>query len=98
MKSLILFTYRQGLNGYGLRLGVVHSKRNTKRCKLSPSTVEGPYRRYDSQFQRTKNLYTIQDYTGYKQYYRERMGIRIEIPFIGSLFTNAIEGKAKVAG
>jgi hypothetical protein len=89
MKWLVLFTYNQpNTNTEGLRIGVYEGKRDTEREPLNGKTVGSNYRLYDvlrGKFKRTRTLWYIRDYTGFKQYYRERMGFCVCIPFVGSL-------------
>ena len=85
MKSLKVFMYRQPLEGRSLRLGVVTEKRDTKKNPLSLSTILGDYRRNDPDFKRTRNIEIVHTPSGYKQFYKERMGLRLTIPAIGGV-------------
>ena len=85
MKSLVLFSYKQPVEGTSFRWGVLHNRRNTEKHPLSWDTITGAYRKYDSDFERSKNLDTVQTRNGVKAFYRERQGWGIKIPFVGSL-------------
>ena len=87
MKSLVLFSYNQPVEGTSFRWGVLHNRRNTEKQPLSWDTITGAYRKYDSDFQRSKNLDTVQTRDGVKAFYKERQGWGIKIPFVGSLFS-----------
>jgi hypothetical protein len=88
MSSLAIFTYRQPLNNtMGIRVGVLTDIRDTKKDPVNAKTLNNYYRAHDKNFFRTRKLWTVRDYTGYKQYYRERMGLCICIPFLGSLLS-----------
>jgi len=85
MKSLKIFTYKQPLEGSSLRVGVVAEKRDTKKNPLSISTILGDYRKSDPLFRRTRKIETIRTPSGYKQFYKERMGLRVTVPLIGGI-------------
>ena len=85
MKSLVLFSYKQPVEGSKFRWGVLHSRRNTDKSPLSWDTIKGPYRKYDPEFKRSRDLDTVQTRDGVKAFYRERQRWGIKIPFVGSL-------------
>ncbi len=85
MKSLVLFSYKQPVEGASFRWGVLHNRRNTDKHPLSAGTINSGYRRYDPEFQRSRDLDTVQTRNGVKAFYRERQGWGIKIPFVGSL-------------
>jgi len=85
MKSLVLFSYKQPVEGSKLRWGVLTSRRNTETQPLSWETQTGMYRKYDPAFKRSRDLDTVQTRQGSKAFYRERQNWGIKIPFVGSL-------------
>jgi hypothetical protein len=85
MKSLVLFSYKQPLEGSKFRWGVLKERRNTEKSPLSWETVNGAYRKYDPSFKRSRDLDTVQTRDGVKAFYRERQRWGIKIPFVGSL-------------
>ena len=85
MKSLVLFSYKQPVDGAKFRWGVLQSRRNTNKHPLSWETLTGAYRKYDSEFERARDLDTVQTREGCKAFYRERQRWGIKIPFVGSL-------------
>lgn len=85
MKSLVLMNYVQPVDGIKFRWGVKIDSRDTKKQPLALSTLLGPYRRNDKEFQRTRNLITLKTNDGIKAFYVERTKWKIEIPWIGSL-------------
>ena len=85
MKSLVLFSYKQPVDGAKFRWGVLQSRRNTNKHPLSWETLTGAYRKYDSEFERSRDLDTVQTREGIKAFYRERQRWGIRIPFVGSL-------------
>jgi hypothetical protein len=85
MKSLVFMNYAQPTDGIKFRWGVKLDSRDTKKKPLALSTLFGPYRRYDKEFQRTRNLITLKTNDGIKAFYAERTKWKIEIPWIGSL-------------
>ena len=87
MKSLVLFSYKQPVEGTSFRWGVLHNRRNTNKQPLSAGTINSGYRRYDPEFQRSRDLDTVQTRDGVKAFYRERQGWGIKIPFVGSLLS-----------
>ena len=87
MKSLVLFSYKQPVAGSKFRWGVLHNRRNTNKQPLSAGTINSGYRRYDPEFQRSRDLDTVQTRDGVKAFYRERQGWGIKIPFVGSLLS-----------
>ena len=50
MKSLVLFSYKQPVEGSKFRWGVLKERRNTDKQPLSAGTINGGYRRYDPEF------------------------------------------------
>ena len=85
MKSLVLFSYKQPVDGAKFRWGVLQSRRNTNKHPLSWETLTGAYRKYDSEFERSRDLDTVQTREGCKAFYRERQRWGIKIPVVGSL-------------
>ena len=85
MKSLVLFTYKQPVEGSKFRWGVLKERRNTDKFPLSAGTINSGYRRYDPEFQRSRDLDTVQTRDGVKAFYKERKNWGIKIPFVGSL-------------
>jgi hypothetical protein len=85
MKSLVLFSYKQPVQGSKFRWGVLQSRRNTDKQPLSWGTITGMYRRYDPEFSRSRDLDTVKTRGGVKAFYRERQKWGIKIPFVGSL-------------
>ncbi len=85
MKSLVLFSYKQPVDGAKFRWGVLESRRNTNKHPLSWETITGAYRKYDSEFKRSRDLDTVKTSEGTKAFYRERQQWGIKIPFVGSL-------------
>ena len=85
MKSLVLFSYRQPVEGSKFRWGVLESRRNTEKYPLSPGTIFGAYRKNDPEFKRSRDLDTVLTRDGVKAFYRERQNWAIKIPFLGSL-------------
>ena len=53
MKSLVLFSYKQPVEGSKFRWGVLQSRRNTDKSPLSWDTIKGAYRKYDPEFKRS---------------------------------------------
>ena len=87
MKSLVLFSYKQPVEGSKFRWGVLQSRRNTKKQPLSWETITGQYRKYDPAFERSSDLDTVQTREGMKAFYRERQRWGGKMPFLGSLFS-----------
>ena len=85
MKSLVMFSYKQPLEGAKFCWGVLKERRNTEKSPLSWATITGAYRKYDSEFKRSRDLDTVQTRDGVKAFYRERQNWGVKIPFIGSL-------------
>ena len=85
MKSLVLFSYCQPVEGSKLRWGVLESRRNTKKFPLSWDTICGAYRKDDPEFERSRDLDTVTTTKGIRAFYRERQNWGIKIPFLGSL-------------
>ena len=85
MKSLVLFSYKQPVKGNSIRWGVLEYRQDTKKHPLNWSTINGPYRKFDSAFRRSRNLDTVTTWGGVKAFYRERQNWGVKIPFVGSL-------------
>ena len=85
MKSLVLFSYKQPVEGSKFRWGVLKERRNTDKQPLSWETITGAYRKHDPEFKRSRDLDTVQTRDGVKAFYRERQRWGIKIPFVGSL-------------
>jgi hypothetical protein len=81
MKSLVLFSYKQPVDGSKFRWGVLTSKRDTVKHPVSQSY----YRFDDPNFKRSKTLSTVLTTDGPRAFYSERSSWMIKIPFIGSL-------------
>ena len=87
MKSLVLFSYAQPVEGSKFRWGVLKERRNTHKIPLNPQTVNGSYRKNDPEFERSRDLDTVQTRDGVKAFYNERQEWGIKIPFVGSLIS-----------
>ena len=85
MKSLVLFSYKQPVKGSSFRWGVLRERQDTKKHPLNWSTINGPYRRNDPAFKRTRNLDYVHTSKGVKAFYKERQSWGVKIPFVGSL-------------
>ena len=85
MKSLVLFSYKQPVEGNSFRWGVLESRRDTKKFPLSLATLWSGYRAGDENFERSRNLDMVSTWGGIKAFYRERQNWGIKIPFLGSL-------------
>ena len=85
MKSLVLFSYKQPVEGSTFRWGVLQGRRDTDKQPLSWETITGMYRKNDPEFERTRRLDTVQTRGGVKMFYKERQNWGIKIPFVGSL-------------
>lgn len=84
MKSLVVFSYKQSVNGSKIRFGVLEHVRDTKTDRLSPRVFLSRYRYWDCNFKRSRNIMTVRN-RGYRQFYAERTEWKITIPFIGSI-------------
>lgn len=91
LKSLVMFSYDQPVDGSKFRWGVLQSKRDTKKNPLNPETINGNYRKWDSAFKRSRNIEYVQTRDGVKAFYKERKRWGIKVPFVGSL----VEGMIK---
>lgn len=81
MKSLVLFSYKQPVEGSRFRWGVQCDRRDTVK-----HPVHNPaYRADDPAFARSRNLDTVLTRQGPKMFYKERQNWRLVIPFVGSL-------------
>jgi len=85
MKSLVMFGYRQPVEGNKFRWGVLEDRRDTKKVPLALSTLRGSYRADDPEFERTRNLDSVLTRDGLKAFYKERQGWGVKIPLVGSL-------------
>lgn len=86
MQSLILMSYKQPhKETASFRWGVVCHKRDTKKNPLDLKTLQGPYRKRDPLFKRSRNLWTVLTRSGPKAFYHERTRWSLRIPFVGSL-------------
>jgi len=85
MSSLVLFSYKQPVEGSKFRWGVLTSRRNTNKEPLERSTIRGYYRWDDPAFERSRDLDTVLTKDGVKCFYRERQKWGVKIPFVGSL-------------
>jgi hypothetical protein len=84
MKSLVLFSYKQPVEGNNFRWGVLTGSRDTFKAPISSGT-KYHYRWNDPQFKRSQTLDTVLTTRGPKAFYRERQNWKVKIPFIGSL-------------
>lgn len=91
MKSLVLFSYRQPVEGSKFRWGVLQGRRDLKKNPLSAETVNGGYRKWDSQFKRSRTIDYVATREGVKAFYKERQKWGIKIPLVGSLFEGMLE-------
>ena len=85
MKSLVLFSYKQPVEGSTFRWGILQNRRDTKKSPLSWTTLTGAYRKHDPEFERSKNLSVVKTRKGQQAFYRERTNWSFRIPFVGSL-------------
>ena len=85
MMSLVLFSYKQPVEGSTFRWGVLQNSRDTKKNPLSWRTLTGMYRKDDPEFERSQKLDTVKPRRGVKAFYKERKNWGIKIPFVGSL-------------
>lgn len=81
MKSLVLFSYQQPVEGSSFRWGVLEHSRDTFK---HPVHTPSDYRVDDPDFARSRNLDAVLTTCGIKAFYRERRNWRIKIPAIGS--------------
>jgi len=81
MKSLVLFGYRQPVEGSKFRWGVLESRRDTVK---HPVSNDG-YRADDPEFERSRHLDMVSTLGGVKAFYRQRQHWKVKIPFVGSL-------------
>ena len=97
MKPLIFMSYKQPHeNPARFRWGIVESKRNLDKKPLAWETIHGQYRKYDPDFERSKNLYTVLTTGGLKAFYKERTNWKVQIPLVGSLVRPFLKKKAEV--
>jgi len=85
MKSLVLFSYKQPVEGSKVRWGVLHGRRDTKKSPLSFNTLTNGYRAGDPDFERSRKLDTVQTREGVRMFYKERQNWGVKIPLVGSL-------------
>lgn len=85
MKSLVLFSYKQPVEGSRVRWGVLRGRRDTKKIPLSFNTLTNGYRAADPDFERSRKLDTVQTREGVRAFYKERQNWGIKIPLVGSL-------------
>jgi len=85
MQSIVLFSYRQPVEGSKFRWGVLAGQRDTKKQPLAESTLRGPYRWDDIAFDRSRTLDTVLTTKGPKAFYHERQRWSVRVPFVGSL-------------
>lgn len=81
MKSLVIMSYVQPVEGNVLRMGVVTENRDTDKHPVQSYD----YRRFDSAFQRSQHLLTCMTFGGFRKFYAERVNWKVSIPFVGSL-------------
>ena len=87
MKSLVLFSYKQPVEGSTFRWGVLQDCRDTKKNPLSWKTLTGMYRMHDPEFERSQKLNVVKTRNGMRAFYKERQNWGIRIPFVGSLIS-----------
>ncbi len=90
MKSLVIFSYKQPVDGSVIRWGILERERDTKKEPLSINSLCGPYRKRDANFERSQHLDTIKTRNGIKTFYRERQNWKIKIPFVGSIVSRFV--------
>lgn len=81
MKSLVLFSYKQPVEGSRFRWGVQQDRRDTVKYPVRNDS----YRAGDPAFARSRNLDTVLTSAGPKMFYKERQNWRLAIPWVGSL-------------
>lgn len=81
MKSLVLFSYRQPVEGYKFRWGVLESRRDTDKNPV----WNDYYRSGDPAFKRSRDLDTVTTREGVRAFYRQRQHWKLKIPLVGSL-------------
>jgi hypothetical protein len=81
MKSLVLFSYKQPVEGAKFRWGVLCDRRDT----VKHPVYNDQYRKDDPEFRRSRNLDTVLTRQGPRMFYKERQNWRLAIPFVGSL-------------
>jgi hypothetical protein len=81
MKSLVLFSYRQPVEGFKFRWGVLESRRDTVKHPVNNAA----YRADDPAFERSRHLDMVSTLGGVKAFYRQRQHWKVKIPFVGSL-------------
>jgi hypothetical protein len=81
MKSLVLFSYRQPVEGFKFRWGVLESRRDTEKRPVNNAA----YRSDDPAFERSRHLDMVSTLEGVKAFYRQRQHWKVKIPFVGSL-------------
>jgi hypothetical protein len=81
MKSLVLFSYRQPVEGFKFRWGVLESRRDTEKHPVNNAA----YRSDDPAFERSQHLDMVSTLEGVKAFYRQRQHWKVKIPFVGSL-------------
>ena len=81
MQSLVMFSYRQPVEGFKFRWGVLESRRHTVKHPVHNDA----YRADDPAFERSRDLATVTTREGVKAFYRQRQHWKLKIPFVGSL-------------
>lgn len=81
MKSLVLFSYRQPVEGFKFRWGVLESRRDT----VKHPVFNEAYRANDPAFERSRDLDTVTTRDGVRAFYRQRQHWKLKIPLVGSL-------------
>ncbi len=81
MKSLVLFSYRQPVEGFKFRWGVLESRRDT----VKHPVFNESYRANDAAFERSRDLDTVTTRDGVRAFYRQRQHWKLKIPLVGSL-------------
>jgi len=81
MQSLVMFSYRQPVEGFKFRWGVLESRRDTVKHPVNNDA----YRADDPAFERSRDLDTVMTREGVKAFYRQRQHWKLKIPLVGSL-------------
>ena len=87
MKGLAIFTYGQSVSQFGLRVGVVDFKRDTKAKPVRWSK----YRLFDREFSRYQFLVTVRGRKSTGKFYTHKMR-GVTIPVLGSLLSPLFKG------
>lgn len=77
--SLVLFSYKQPVDGDSVRVGVVGHVRDTKRNPVRHTL----YRAGDAEFDRSQLLVDVHGLRKVKAFYAERINWAVALPFVG---------------